>query len=166
MQFSQCNENASLTSFHTSFTCCAVEPLLILGTRNNDVAISPESLSTCLSKMCKNLLSSLSQLPSVVNTYQRVSNSFFFRLLVIYFANAPVSICVVFELPHQYFFIVLEFGNMILNSLAVRSAVLKWRLCPTRKPEKSSSAFTTFWFKFAITELAPKSVNFVCHCAE
>ena len=116
--------------------------------------------------MGKNLLSSLSQLPSVVNTYQRVSNSFSFRLLVIYFANAPVSICVVFELPHQYFFIVLEFGNMILNSLAVRSAVLKWRLYPTRKPEKSSSAFTTFWFKFAITKLAPKSVNFVCHCAE
>ena len=47
---------------------------------------------------------------------------------------------------------------MFLNSW---SAVLKGRVCSTRKTEKRSSSFTTFWFKFAVAELAPKSVNFL-----
>ena len=42
---------------------------------------------------------------------------------------------------------------------------LKARLCSARNPEKSSPAFTTFWFKFAVTELAPKLFNSLCHCA-
>ena len=47
---------------------------------------------------------------------------------------------------------------MFLNSLAAWSAVLKGT---QPKPEKSSSAFTTFWFAFAVAELAPISVNFL-----
>ena len=57
MQLSQSNENASLNSLHTSYICCSVEPLLILGMSSNDVTISPESLSTYLTKTGKNLLS-------------------------------------------------------------------------------------------------------------
>ena len=79
---------------------------------------------------------------------------------MIYFATAPVRICVVFVRPHRYLIIILESGNMFLNSLTSWSAVLKGRLCLTRKPEKSSSAFTTFWSKFAVVDLAPKSVTF------
>ena len=62
--------------------------------------------------------------------------------------------------PHRYLIIILESGNMFLNSLTAWSAVLKGRLSLTRKPEKSSSAFTTFWSKFAAVDLAPKSVTF------
>lgn len=40
------------------------------------------------------------------------------------------------------------------SSLATWSAVLKGRLYSTRKLVKSSSAFTTFLFKFTVTELA------------
>ena len=57
MQLSQSNENASLNSLHTSYICYSVEPLLILGMSSNDVTISPESLSTYLTKTGKNLLS-------------------------------------------------------------------------------------------------------------
>ena len=94
-QLSQSNENVSLTLLHTSYICCAVEPLLIFGMSNNDVAISPESLSTYLTKTGKNWSCSL-LVPSV-NLYQRVNKSTSFRSPVICFATAPVfSICVVF----------------------------------------------------------------------
>ena len=99
-----------------------------------DVAISPKTLSTCLTKTGKNL-SSLSLLPSVANPYQRVNNPY---QLVICFATALVSICVVFVRPHRYLFTILESANMFLNCLAARSAVLKERLCSTRKPEKKT----------------------------
>ena len=95
MQLSQSNENASVTSLHTSYICCAVDPLLIFGMSTNDVAISLEILSTCLTKTGRNLSSS-SLLLSVANLYLRVNNSSSFRVLVIYFATAPVSLCVVF----------------------------------------------------------------------
>ena len=55
-------------------------------------------------------------------------------------------------------FTILNSENMFLNSLAAWSAVLKGT---QPKPEKSSSAFTTFWFAFAVAELAPISVNFL-----
>ena len=101
---SQSNENASLTSLHTSYTCRAITfAHHIFHISSNYVAISPESLSTIL-----------------------------FIL--------------------QYFF---------LNSIAAWSAVLKRRLHTTRKPEKSSSLFITFRFKFAVTELAPILVKFL-----
>ena len=79
---------------------------------------------------------------------QRINNSSSFRSLVtvICFATAPVSIFAVFVRPHQYLFTILESGNIIINSLAAWSAVLKGRLCSSRKPEKGSSAFATFWF--------------------
>ena len=51
MQLSQSNEKASLISY----ICCAADPLLICGMTSNDVAIDPESLSTCLNKMGKDL---------------------------------------------------------------------------------------------------------------
>ena len=81
-------------------------------------------------------------------------------MLVICFATAPVRICAVFVRPHRYLFIILESGNMFLNSLTAWSAVLKGRLCLARKPEKSSSAFSSFWSKFAVVDLAPKLVTF------
>ena len=56
-QLSQSNENASYNSLHASYICCAVEPLLIFRMSSNDVAISPESLSTYLTKAGKNLSS-------------------------------------------------------------------------------------------------------------
>ena len=49
---------------------------------------------------------------------------------------------------------------MFQNSLTAWSAVLKGRLCLTRKPEKSSSVVTTFWSKFAVVDLASKLVTF------
>ena len=52
-QLSQSNENAPLTSLHTSYIWCAVEPLLIIGMSSNDGAVSSESLLTCLTKMGK-----------------------------------------------------------------------------------------------------------------
>ena len=52
-QLSQSNENASLTSLHTSYIWCAVEPLLIIGMSSNDGAVNSESLLTCLTKMGK-----------------------------------------------------------------------------------------------------------------
>ena len=58
-KLSQSKENASLTLFHKSYVWCAVEPLLIFGISSNDAAISPESLSTCLTKTSKNLSSLL-----------------------------------------------------------------------------------------------------------
>ena len=113
-------------------------------------------------------LSSLSLFPSVANPNQRVSDSSSFRSLLSCFATTPVSICVVFVWPHQYLFTILQSGNVFLNTLAAWFAVLKERLCSTWKPEKSSSAFTTFWFKFLglVVELAPKPFNFLCRCAE
>ena len=63
-KLSQSNENASLTSIHTSQLCCAVELLLIFGISSNEVAISPGSRSTCLTKTGKKLSPS-SLLPSV-----------------------------------------------------------------------------------------------------
>ena len=53
---------------------------------------------------------------------------------------------------------------MFLNSLAAWSAISKRRLCSTRKPEKSSSAFITFWSKFSLAELDSKLLNFLCYC--
>ena len=52
-QLSQSNENASLTSLHTSYIWCAVEPLLIIGMSSNDGAVNSESLLTCLTKVGK-----------------------------------------------------------------------------------------------------------------
>lgn len=54
---------------------------------------------------------------------------------------------------HRYLFTILESGNMFLNSLPAWSAVLKERLCSTRKPEERCSAFSTFWSNFAVVEL-------------
>ena len=45
--------------------------------------------------------------------------------------------------------------------LAAWCAEVKGSSCSTRKAEKSSLAFTTFWSKFAVDELAPNSVNFL-----
>ena len=107
-------------------------------------------------------LSSLSLFSSVANPNQRVSDSSSFRSLLSCFATTPVSICVVFVWPHQYLFTILQSGNVFLNTLAAWFAVLKERLCSTWKPEKSSSAFTTFWFKFLglVVELAPNHLIF------
>ena len=67
-QLSQSNENVSL---YTSYICCAVEPLLIFGISSNDAAISPESLSTQLTKTGKNLSSSYHSLrPLLIRTYE------------------------------------------------------------------------------------------------
>ena len=85
----------------------------------------------------------------------QVNNSSSFRSLVICFANDLVNICVVFVWPYRNLFTILESGNMMQNSLAAWSEVLKGRLCSTRKPEKSSS----------VDELAPKLVSFPCCCA-
>ena len=101
-----------------------------------------------------------SLLLSVANPYQGVNNSSSFRSLVICFETAAANICVIFVRPHRYLFTILESGKMFLNSLAAWSAVVKGSSCSTRKPEKSSLAFTTFWSKFAVAELAPKLVNF------
>ena len=108
-KLSPSNENTSPTHLHTSYVCCVVELLLIFGVSSNYVVISPESLSTYVSKRDKNLSSS-SLVPSVVNPYQRGNNSSFFRsfFLVTCFANAPVRIWVVFVRSHWYFFTVLE----------------------------------------------------------
>ena len=134
--------------------CCAVGPLLIFGMSSNEVAINPESLSTCLTKMGRNL-SSLLLLPSLANPYQRVNNSSSFRSLVICSATALVSISAIFVEPHRYLFIILESGNMFLNSLEAWFAVLKGRLCSSRKREISrNSTFTTFWSKFVGAELS------------
>ena len=46
--------------------------------------------------------------------------------------------------------------KQFLNSLAAWSAVVKGSSCSTRKPEKSSLAFTTFCPNFAVTEVATK----------
>ena len=104
-------------TLHSFCICCVAEPLLIFGISSNDFAISPESLSTCLTKTGKNLSSS-SLLPSVADPYQRVNSSSSFSSLVICFATAPVSICVVFVRPHRYLFTILESGNMFRNCLA------------------------------------------------
>ena len=103
---------------------------------------------------------------SVLNLYQYI----LLKRAKIYhlhhcFPTAPVSVCVVFVRPHWHLFIILESGNMFLDSLAAWSTVFKGRLCSTRKSEKTSSAFTTFWLKFAITNIAPKSVYFLYRCA-
>ena len=82
----QSNENASLTSLHTSCICCAVEPQLIFGMPSNDVAISPESLSTYLTKTVKNLSSS-----SLLYLHH-------------WFTTASVGARVVFVRPHRYLF--------------------------------------------------------------
>ena len=39
----QSNKNASFTSLHTSYICCAIEPMLIFGISSSDIAVSPES---------------------------------------------------------------------------------------------------------------------------
>ena len=122
-------------------------------------------MSPYLIKTGKNLSTS-SLLPFGANPYQRINNSSYFRLLVICYATAPVSICVVFVRPHRYLFTILESGNISLNSLAAWSAVIKGMLRSVRKPEKNSSTFTTFWFKFAVAEIAPKSVNYFCRCIQ
>ena len=158
---SESNGNVSFTSLRGSYICCAVESLLIFGISVNDVAISPESLSIYFTKTSKNL-SPLSLVPSAANLYKWLNNSSSFRSLVICFATAPVTIRVIFVRPHRYLFTILNSENMFLNSLAAWSAVLKGT---QPKPEKSSSAFTTFWFVFAVAELAPISVDFLYHWA-
>ena len=136
MQWSQSNGNAFLTSLHTSYSCCAVKPLLMFGMSSEEVAISSESLSTCVSKTGKSL-SSTSLFPSVAYPYQSESTIAPFRSLVICFATAPVTICVVFVWPHWYLFFILESGNMFLNSLAAWYGVLKGKLCSIRQPKKA-----------------------------
>ena len=86
----------------------------------------------------------------LIRTSDSTSSSF--RSLVICFATAPVSICVVFVPPHRYLFTILGSGNMFLNTLVVWSTLLKGRLFSTKKPEKISLAFPTFWFKFVVAE--------------
>ena len=144
-------------------TLTFAEPLLIFGMSSNDVAVSPESLSTYLTKTGKNLSSS-SLFPSAANLYQWVNNSSSFRLLVICFATAPVSMCgVVFVWPHQYLFPILESGNMFLISLAAWStvAVLKESVF-NQESRKKQFSFHKFLNMFAVAEVALKSVNFLC----
>ena len=135
MQWSQSNENASLTSLRTSYSYRTVEPLLIFGMSSEDFAVSPESSSTCVSKTGESL-SLTSLLPSDANPYQSESTIAPFRSLVICFATAPITICVVFMWSHWYLFFILESGNMFLNSLAKWYAVLIGNVCSTRKPKK------------------------------
>ena len=116
MQLSKFNESASLTLLHTLYICSTGEPPSIFGMLSNEVTNIPESLSTCLTKMGKNLSPSL-LLPSVANPCLRVNNSSYFRSLVICFATALVNICVVFMRSNWYFFTCLESGNMSLDSL-------------------------------------------------
>ena len=106
---------------------------------------------------------SASLLPSVANPYQTESTTAPFRSLVTCFVTAPVTICVVFVWPHWYLFFISKSGYMFLNSLTAWSTVLKGKLCSVRKPKKGSTAFTTFWSRFGVAELRPKSVNFLCH---
>ena len=54
-QLSQSNESVSL---YTSYICCVVKPLLIFALSRNYAAISPESLSTYLTKTGRNWSSS------------------------------------------------------------------------------------------------------------
>ena len=103
----------TLLSLHCTHHTFAM--LLSIWHLKQDVAISPESLSTCLTKTGKNLSSSywfylllISTSESTITPFQVASN-----LL----CNAPVRICVVFVRPHRYLFIILESGNMFLNSL-------------------------------------------------
>ena len=138
MKTLQSNENASLTSSHTSHICCAVEPLLMFGISSNDFAISPEHLSTCLAKTGKKFII------FITASIMSVSQQQLLRSLIICFATAPVSICVFFVRPHRYLFTILESGNMFLNSLAPWSTVLKGWLCSTRKPKKKQVSFHYF----------------------
>ena len=120
--------------------------------------MSPESLSTCLTKTGKNLSSSYCFYLLVISTSESTITPF--QVASNLLCNAPVRICVVFVRPHRYLFIILESGNMFLNSLTAWSAVLKGRLGLTKKTEKSSSALTTFWSNFAVVDLSPKLVTF------
>ena len=62
--------------------------------------------------------------------------------------------------PCPYLFTILESGHILLNYLAAAwSAILKENLC------SKQFSFHYFWSKFAVTEMAPKSVNFLCCCA-
>ena len=80
----------TLRLLHCTHHTSAVEPLLIFGMSSNDVVITPEYLSACLTETGKSLSSS-SLLPSVANRYQGVNNSSSFRSLVICFETAPVN---------------------------------------------------------------------------
>ena len=105
----------------------------------------------------------LSLPPSIANPYQLFNSSSSFRLLVICFVTDLVSICVVFMQPHMwYFFTILEHGNMFLNILAAWSGVLKGGRAQQKKIEKSSPALTTSRSNFAVAELTPKWVYFLC----
>ena len=143
MAGSQSNENTSFTLLHISYIFCAFELLLIFCMSSNDVAISPESLSTYLTITGKHLPFSL-LVVYVANPYQRVNNSSSFRSPVTWFAIAPGSISVVFMRLHRFLFTILKYRKTSLKSLVVWFTWFKGSLSSTRKPEISSSAFTTF----------------------
>ena len=96
------------------------------------------------------------------NSYQQVNSSSSFRSLVIYFATAPISICVVFMRPHRCLLTILESENIswifYQRDLQYQRQVVVW----PKNQIKSSSAFTTFRSKFAAVKHAYKSVNFLC----
>ena len=92
--------------------------------------------------------------------HQRVSNRSYFMPLVICIVTSPVSISVFFVWPRPYLFTIPESGHILLNYLAAAwSAILKESLC------SKQFSFHYFWSKFAVNEMAPKSVNFLCCCA-
>ena len=126
-QLSQSNENASFTSLHKPYICCAVEHLTC------QAMMSQLVLNLCLYQHASLKRGNFYHLHDSC-MYQQVNNSSFFRSLEICFATTPVSICVVFVRPHRYLFIILESENMFLNSLTSWSAVFKGRFCLTRKP--------------------------------
>ena len=62
--------------------------------------------------------------------------------------------------PHRYLFNILGSGNLFLNSLAAKFAVLKREVVLNQKTRKKEFSFHNF-----LVELATKSVNFLCRCA-
>ena len=131
----------------------------IFGMSSKEVTISPECLSTCVSKMSKSL-SSTSLIPPVANLYQSELTIAPFRSLVICFAAAPVTICVVFVWPHWYLFFILESGNIFLNSLAAWYGVLKGKLCSIRKPKKAVQCSLLFGLGLELLNLDQNQLIF------
>ena len=145
-QLSQSNEKVSL---YISYNCCAVEPLLIFGMSSNDAAISPESWWTYLTKTGK-----------IYHLHiTRSIRCFSFSSLVNCIATFSVRICVVFVRSHWYLYNILKSGNLFLNSLAAKFAVLKREVVLNQKTRKKQFSFQNF-----LAELATKSVNFLCPC--
>ena len=125
---------------------------------SNDVAISPESLSTYLTITGKHLPFSL-LVVYVANPSQRVSSSSSFRSPVTWFAIAPGSICC-FHAATSVFVhyskisknVPEEFSSVIY--MAQRELEFNWE---TRNKQFS---FHNVLVKFAVTEHAPNLVNF------